>query len=85
MKRPISMLLSILLIGFMTLSACNSEKSTTNKETEANQELQGKEYTSKYICPMHCEGSGSNETGICPVCKMDYVLNENYKESTDKN
>lgn len=40
---------------------------------------QGKEYTSKYVCPMHCEGSGSDEEGKCPVCGMTYVLNEDFK------
>lgn len=40
---------------------------------------QGKEYTSKYVCQMHCEGSGSDEEGKCPVCGMTYVLNEDYK------
>lgn len=35
----------------------------------------GPEYTSKYICPMHCAGSGSDQMGICPVCQMDYELN----------
>ncbi|MDX1665645.1 MAG: heavy metal-binding domain-containing protein [Saprospiraceae bacterium] len=34
----------------------------------------GPEYTSTYVCPMHCEGSGSEEPGKCPVCGMDYVL-----------
>lgn len=34
---------------------------------------QGKEYTSAYVCPMHCKGSGSEEPGKCPVCGMDYV------------
>ncbi|MCB0586041.1 MAG: hypothetical protein KDD06_12035 [Phaeodactylibacter sp.] len=34
---------------------------------------EGKEYTSAYVCPMHCEGSGSEEPGTCPVCGMDYV------------
>lgn len=34
---------------------------------------EGKEYTSAYVCPMHCEGSGSEEAGKCPVCRMDYV------------
>ena len=29
---------------------------------------------------MHCEGSGSDEEGKCPVCKMDYVANENHSE-----
>ena len=38
--------------------------------------LDGPEYTFAYICPMHCEGSGSAEMGTCPVCKMDYVVNE---------
>jgi hypothetical protein len=40
----------------------------------------GPEYTSKYVCPMHCEGSGSDIEGKCPVCGMTYVLNENYTE-----
>ena len=44
-----------------------------------NSEKQGKEYTSAYVCPMHCEGSGSEEAGKCPVCGMDYVKNENHK------
>ena len=45
-------------------------KSTDGKDKS------GPEYTSKYICPMHCEGSGSDEPGECPVCGMDYQLNE---------
>ena len=40
---------------------------------------QGKEYTSKYVCPMHCEGSGSDEEGKCPVCGMTYVLNDDFR------
>ena len=40
---------------------------------------QGPEYTSAYVCPMHCKGSGSDAAGTCPVCKMDYVVNENVK------
>jgi hypothetical protein len=35
----------------------------------------GKEYTSAYVCPMHCEGSGSDAAGTCPKCKMAYVEN----------
>lgn len=34
---------------------------------------EGKAYTSAFVCPMHCEGSGSEEAGKCPVCSMDYV------------
>ena len=44
-----------------------------------NAEQQGKEYTSAYICPMHCDGSGSEDMGKCPVCGMDYVKNEEHK------
>ena len=40
----------------------------------------GKEYTSAYICPMHCEGSGSDAEGKCPECGMDYVKNEDHNE-----
>lgn len=56
------------------------EKSETveiEEVTEEEMEEQGMEYTSTYICPMYCEGSGSEEAGICPVCEMDYVPNEN--------
>jgi len=34
---------------------------------------QGAAFTSAYVCPMHCEGSGSSEPGTCPACGMDYV------------
>ncbi|MBW8199821.1 heavy metal-binding domain-containing protein [Flagellimonas abyssi] len=40
--------------------------------------MEGKEYTSKYVCSMHCEGSGSDEEGKCPVCGMTYVLNQEH-------
>lgn len=36
-------------------------------------DMSGPEYTSAYVCPMHCEGSGSDQPGKCPVCGMDYV------------
>jgi len=41
----------------------------------------GKEYTSAYVCPMHCEGSGSAEMGQCPVCGMDYVAQADHVEN----
>ena len=34
---------------------------------------EGADYTSAYVCPMHCKGSGSAEQGKCPVCEMDLV------------
>lgn len=35
----------------------------------------GAEFTSAYVCPMHCKGSGSDKAGKCPACDMDYVAN----------
>ena len=56
----------ILLMG--SLAACSSNSSEIDKT--------GKEYTSAYVCPMHCEGSGSDSAGYCPKCGMDYVEND---------
>lgn len=68
---------SLVLIGLMLFSCTfNSSKNNTNNND-------GIEYESQYICPMHCEGSGSSEPGNCPVCKMDYVKNENLKPQSD--
>ena len=55
----------------ITISSCGGNSSNTEK--------QGKEYTSAYICPMHCDSSGSEEAGKCPVCGMDYVKNKDHK------
>lgn len=51
--------------------------SDTNKTKQANL---GLEYTSRYICPMHCKGSGSDKPGTCPVCGMEYVENPDYQK-----
>lgn len=64
----------------LTFVACghkgdHSHESDSTEQTDKT----GKEYTSAYICPMHCEGSGSTEAGKCPVCGMDYVKNKDAK------
>ena len=53
-----------------------TDQTEVNNEAEADADEQGPEYTSAYICPMHCDGSGSDKPGECPVCGMDYVKNE---------
>ncbi len=60
---------TMVILG-LTIISCvgNKNSEPINKE--------GIEYTSDYICPMHCEGSGSDTAGLCPTCGMDYVLNE---------
>ncbi|MDP4711656.1 MAG: hypothetical protein NWS63_10710 [Saprospiraceae bacterium] len=53
---------------------------TVAPEAAAPAEAGGKgpEFTSAYVCPMHCKGSGSDEPGKCPVCGMDYMANTNH-------
>lgn len=70
--KIVFLLFTISLAG-MAITSCG------NKSAKADTEKQGKEYTSAYICPMHCEGSGSSEPGTCPVCGMDYKKNEDHK------
>jgi hypothetical protein len=67
----------ILSLSFLTISCGNN---TTSKEKMEEGDMSGPEYSSAYICPMHCAGSGSDSEGTCPVCGMTYVEN---KESTD--
>ena len=64
--------MGVLSLSAVAFQACGSSAEAAAKE-------QGKEYTSAYVCPMHCEGSGSEEAGECPVCGMDYVVNEDHQ------
>lgn len=71
--------MTFILLSFMLLTvySCKDSKQTSPVKTE--EAKQGKEYTSAYICPMHCEGSGSDKPGECPVCGMDYKKNKDHK------
>jgi hypothetical protein len=72
---------AIVLSGLMFAVGCKGKteqkSETATEQTETAEEL-GKEYTSTYVCPMHCEGSGSESEGNCPKCGMAYVLNEEH-------
>ncbi len=75
--------MKLLKIGLMTFALASMSLATTacgGHSHSHDTEQEGKEYTSAYICPMHCEGSGSEEMGQCPVCGMDYVANENVQQ-----
>ena len=71
----ITILCLLFVAGGLTFTSCgdSSANSTTEEGTET-----GPEYTSAYVCPMHCDGSGSDAAGTCPVCSMDYVKNEEH-------
>ncbi|RMG84627.1 MAG: hypothetical protein D6714_07505 [Bacteroidetes bacterium] len=66
--------IKVILFSFAFLATALTFSACGNSGDNADQ--QGKEYTSAYVCPMHCEGSGSDQPGKCPVCGMDYVKNE---------
>lgn len=55
-----------------TATEQTEEAAAPAEATESDAEM-GPEYTSAYVCPMHCKGSGSDEPGNCPVCGMAYV------------
>jgi DnaJ-class molecular chaperone len=58
---------SILTIASLGLTACGGDHQQKHSDST------GKEFTSAYVCPMHCEGSGSDQAGTCPACGMEYV------------
>lgn len=70
-------ILGVLFVSLMltTVSCKDNKKDDTTTKTE---QAEKKEYASAYVCPMHCEGSGSDEEGECPKCGMDYVKNEDH-------
>ncbi len=72
------LIFSIFLALGMVACKHNHNHSSGTESTEVDES--GPEYASKYICPMHCKGSGSDEAGQCPVCGMDYVLNEDHQD-----
>jgi hypothetical protein len=69
--------ISLALMLQFTLSNCKHKMENHQGPVMEKVDTTGIEYTSAYICPMHCKGSGSDQPGVCPVCGMDYELNEN--------
>ncbi|HRI01002.1 MAG TPA: heavy metal-binding domain-containing protein [Saprospiraceae bacterium] len=66
---------SILLLSLVYFAAVSCQVQS-KKAKEEMPDKNGPEYSSAYICPMHCKGSGSDKPGTCPVCQMDYEPNE---------
>lgn len=53
---------------------------TTSEETKPPAEKatplsESYDYTAPYVCPNHCEGSGSESPGECPACGMELIEN----------
>ncbi|WP_222983881.1 heavy metal-binding domain-containing protein [Flagellimonas meishanensis] len=88
MNTKIKTFVSIVFVTSLMLTVSCKGKTEQNNSAPAEQteiaEKQGKEYTSDYVCPMHCEGSGSDTEGNCPKCGMAYVANEDHKKDGHK-
>lgn len=78
-KTILGLLVFALLLTTVSCKDAKKEDATTKTE-----QAEKKEFTSAYVCPMHCEGSGSDKEGECPKCGMDYVKNENHKANGHK-
>jgi uncharacterized paraquat-inducible protein A len=81
--KTVKTILGVLALAFMltTVSCKDAKKDDTTTKTE---QAEKKEYASAYVCPMHCEGSGSDKGGECPKCGMDYVKNEDHNSNGHK-
>jgi len=55
----------------LQIDTSNIVRSVTIKED--------KDFVEKYICPNHCDGSGSVKEGTCKTCEMELI------ENVDKN
>lgn len=83
--KTVKTILSVLVLGLMltAVSCKDAKKEDTTTKTEQS-EKKGKEHTSAYVCPMHCEGSGSETEGECPTCGMAYKKNKEHNANGHK-
>ena len=85
MKNFKLILVAMVVIAAVTMVSCKETKEETNTETKVETTAkQGKEYTSAYVCPMHCENSGSEKAGNCGACGMGLAKNEDHNANGHK-
>ena len=63
---------------------CQYDKEMKISEATKSAKVEKKELASAYVCPMRCEGSGSDLAGECPTCGMNYVKNEDHNAKGHK-
>jgi protein-arginine kinase activator protein McsA len=78
--KTVRTIFGIFVLGLMltTVSCKDAKKEDATLKTE---QVEKKELASAYVCPMHCEGSGSDKEGECPKCGMTYVKNEDHNSN----
>jgi ABC-type nickel/cobalt efflux system permease component RcnA len=66
-------IVSIVLVGMMTLVSCNGNSATKEESTTVDSAMDyNTAEMATYQCPMKCEGNKTyDKAGACPVCKMD--------------
>ncbi len=93
MKVFKSVIFASLILGLGVFASCKqggeqaaSEGTSTEQPATpaAAPHGESKEYTSAYVCPMHCQGSGSDAAGKCPACGMDYVAQADHVKDGHK-
>lgn len=77
--KTMTTLMLVLSVTF-AFTACGDSAVEADTATETTTEVaaeaphgEGKEFTSAYVCPMHCTDSGSDAEGECPTCGMAYI------------
>ena len=78
--KSINVLKLFLISAIVAVGLACGQSGQADESSNASPHGEGKEYTSAYICPMHCTDSGSDEMGTCPVCGMDYVAQAEHVE-----
>ncbi len=85
MKKIFQSLGITLLVGVsLFLVSCGGNDTSKKLSTPSEPHGSTAEYTSAYVCPMHCKDSGSDKEGTCPVCGMDYVKSEEHTKDGHK-
>ncbi len=78
MKKIKSIAVLLMFLGAPFIYSCGNGSAGHQHNGEMHQHGESKEYTSAYLCPMHCDNSGGDEMGECPVCGMDYVAQDEH-------
>lgn len=83
----------ILIISISAIFSCNSDTETKSELRDTTYILITKtvpskeqaptleedvDFVAKYVCPNHCNGSGSDKQGDCSFCGMELIENIDY-------
>ncbi len=72
----------VVMLMVMFVVSCNNSGETYHHDGHIDSKLPPREavishgdtpaHTADFVCPLHCEGSGSDKAGLCPVCGLTY-------------